>query len=227
MPTEDLVIQLPDTPAQLILLFHGMGGNPIGMRSLGKQLATAFPQAGIVSVAAPFPAAEPRRYQWFSTEDITDERRVARVAEAMPLFDARVRHWQQVTGLHEQATALIGFSQGATMALEASKRADPIAGRVLSIAGRYASLPLEAPEAVTLHFFHGKEDALVPYGHTVVAAHRLRDLGADITAEVLPFVGHEVHAELVRALLQRLSSHIPKRTWDQAMQAAQQPAGST
>jgi phospholipase/carboxylesterase len=225
LPAEDLVLQRPANAAQLILLFHGMGGNPIGMRSLGKRLGAVFAQAAIISVAAPHPSAEPRRFEWFSTADITDELRVQRVAQAMPQFEARVAHWQQATGLGHEATALVGFSQGATMALEASKRSEPLAGRVLSIAGRYAALPEAAPSATTLHFFHGKEDALVPYGHTVVAAHRLRDLGADITAEVLPFIGHEVHSELVKALLERLCNHVPVRTWNQAMQAAKAQQG--
>ena len=225
MSAEDLVLQRPAIAAQLILLFHGMGGNPIGMRSLGKRLSAAFPQAAVISVAAPHPSAEPRRYEWFSTADITDELRVQRVSQAMPLFEARVAHWQQATGLGPEATALVGFSQGSTMALEASKNSVPLAGRVLSIAGRYAVLPDAAPTDTTLHFFHGKEDALVPYGHTVVAAHRLRDLGADITAEVLPFIGHEVHSELIQALVERLRNHVPQRTWNQALQAAKAQQG--
>ncbi|MFM1908900.1 MAG: hypothetical protein RLZZ591_2577 [Pseudomonadota bacterium] len=225
MSAEDLVLQRPAIAAQLILLFHGMGGNPIGMRSLGKRLGAAFPKAAVISVAAPHPSAEPRRYEWFSTADITDELRVQRVAQAMPLFEARVAHWQHATGLAPEATALVGFSQGSTMALEASKNSPALAGRVLSIAGRYAALPDAAPADTTLHFFHGKEDALVPYGHTVVAAHRLRDLGADITAEVLPFIGHEVHSELIKILVERLRNHVPQRTWNQAMQAAKAQQG--
>jgi hypothetical protein len=37
---------------------------------------------------------------------------------------------------------------------------------------------------------------------------------------VLPFIGHEVHSELIKALLERLRNHVPVRTWNQAMQAA-------
>jgi len=42
-------------------------------------------------------------------------------------------------------------------------------------------------------------------------------LGGDVTADVLPFVGHEVNADIVDVMLERLQSHIPKRLWDEAL----------
>jgi len=36
-------------------------------------------------------------------------------------------------------------------------------------------------------------------------------------ADVLPFVGHEVNADIVDVMLERLQGHIPKRFWDEAL----------
>jgi phospholipase/carboxylesterase len=91
-----------------------------------------------------------------------------------------------------------------------------LAGRIVALAGRFAQLP-QAPHALTtLHMLHGKDDAVIHYGYTVTAAKHLVSLGADITADVLPFVGHTVSDDMLDLLIERLQGHVPKRLWDAA-----------
>ncbi len=222
MTDHPIIIQKPSVPAkQLILLFHGWGSNATSMLPVGEHLATAFPDAMVVSVNAPTPttdlAPSSTGYEWFSVKGVTEDNRQRRVDAAMPDFVACVKYWQKLSGVPIAATALIGFSQGAIMALEASKLSDPLFGRMLSIAGRFATLPTEAAEHVTLHLLHGKDDPVIPYSHTVNAAHQVRDLGGDVTAEVLPFIGHEIHPEFIERTLTKLSSHISHRVWEKAI----------
>lgn len=217
------IIQQPPLPAaQLILLFHGVGADAQSMRPAGEQLAAEFPRAMIVSVAAYQPSDISSGFQWFSVVGITEENRADRVAQAMPAFAACVAHWQQVAGVDAAATALIGFSQGAIMALESTKLEAPLASRVIAISGRFATLPQKATMDTTIHFLHGKADTVMPYSHTVTAAHHLRDLGGDITAEVLPFIGHEVHPDFMEMVVTKLTTHVPKKLWDEAVKAAPQ-----
>ena len=217
------LIQQPPLPAaQLILLFHGVGADAQSMRPAGERLAAEFPRAMIVSVAAYQPSDISSGFQWFSVVGITEENRADRIAQAMPAFEACVAHWQQVAGVDAAATALIGFSQGAIMALESTKLEAPLASRVIAISGRFATLPQTATMDTTIHFLHGKADTVMPYSHTVTAAHHLRDLGADITAEVLPFIGHEVHPDFMELVVTKLSTHVPKKLWDEAVKAAPQ-----
>ena len=214
------VIQQPTLPAaQLILLFHGVGADAQSMRPLGERLAEEFPLAMIVSVAAYQPSDMSSGFQWFSVIGITEENRATRIAQAMPAFEACVMHWQQVAGVDASATALMGFSQGAIMALESTKRDAPIASRVFAISGRFANLPETAPSEITIHFLHGKVDTVIPYSHTLEAATHLRDLGADITAEVVPFIGHEVHPDFIDLVITKLTTHVPKRLWAEALKA--------
>jgi phospholipase/carboxylesterase len=221
MSAEAIVVQeAPGDAQQLFLLFHGYGANAEDLVPLGQRLADAFPHATVVSLAAPEPMAYPGGLQWFSLDGINDINRVTRVAEVLPSFLDTIREWQRRAGVSPARTALVGFSQGSIMALEASLAMPPPAGRVIAICGRFAKLPLAVSPAVTVHLFHGKEDAVVPYRHTIEAAHRLLDLGGDVTADVYPFVGHEIGEEIVQAALQRLTRHVPKRLWDEAMQAA-------
>jgi phospholipase/carboxylesterase len=218
---DSIVIQAaPGRPEQLILLFHGMGGGPGDLVPLGRRLATAFPRGTVASIAAPFPSATPGGREWFSVAGITEANRIERVAQAMPVFLAEIGAWQRRADVTPAVTALVGFSQGAIMALEACGTAPAPAGRVIAIAGRYARLPDRAPSHTTIHLLHGKEDRVIPYAHAVDAAHRLRDLGGDVTADVVPFTGHGVSEEIVDLALERLQGHVPKRLWDEAVRAA-------
>lgn len=221
MINNDLVIQQPaGSPQQLILLFHGVGSFPQAMRPLAERLAAEFPNAAVVAVQGPQPGGSGKGFQWFSVIGITDENRVERVAAAVPGFVASIEQWQGQTGVPAAATALVGFSQGAIMSLESAKRQPPVAGRVVAIGGRFASLPTDALAETTIHLLHGKEDAVIPYSNTVLAAHHLRDLGCDVTAEVRPFIGHEIHPDLMDLTVSKLTTHIPNRIWDKALQAA-------
>jgi phospholipase/carboxylesterase len=225
MPTmnDALVIQMPDGPAQqLMLLFHGVGATPEHMEPLARHLAQAFPQAAVVSVPGPdeFDLGQGAGRQWFSVRAIDENNRAARVAEAMPGFVETVKQWRERTGASLPATALIGFSQGAIMALESTQLGEALAGRVVALAGRFANLPALAPEATTVHLIHGKADTTIPYVHTIAAAERLIELGGDVTADVIPFLDHRVTDEVAELLVERLKGYLPQRVWREAMREA-------
>ncbi len=211
-----LILQQPSPKAaQLILLFHGVGSNARSLAGLGQAYAQAFPQAMVVAVDAPQPSElAPGGWQWFSVAGVTEENRPARVDAALPAFEYAVRHWQERSGVDTAGTALVGFSQGAIMALASALRPEPVAARVIAIAGRFARLP-EAPlhEGSTLHLLHGKADAVMPYSHAIDGALRLKALGTDFTADVLPFIGHELHPDLVELAVDKLQHHVPARLW--------------
>jgi phospholipase/carboxylesterase len=212
-------------PAQLFLLFHGVGAAPDDLVPLGQVLAQAFPRSLVVSVQAPHDCPYSDGYQWYSVDGATDLDRAERTAQAMPIFTQIVRYWQAQFGIGAEATALIGFSQGAIMALASSQYTPVLAARIVGLSGRFVPLPEVAPDNCTLHLIHGKQDAVIPYAHTVQAAERLVDLGADITADVIPFVGHEINEEIANLVIERLTTHVPKRYWEAAQMddAAEKP----
>lgn len=221
MPDLSLIIQEPADPAaQLILLCHAAGADAASLLPLGERLCEAFPRATIVSLQADAPATSPHGFEWFASPAGADEKRAERVAQAVAALHITVRDWQERSGVPAAATALIGVSQGAELVLEASKLQPMLASRVVAMGGRFTTLPDTAPAVTTIHFLHGKLDALVPYSHSVIAAHHLRDMGCDITAEVVPFVGHELHPDLIELAITKLSTHIAHHLWTAAQEAA-------
>jgi phospholipase/carboxylesterase len=221
-----LVIQEPaEQAAQLILLCHAAGADAASLLPLGERLSETFPLATIVSLQANAPAAVPQGFVWFDTVGLTEENRAARVAQALPALQSTVRDWQERSGVAAAATALIGVSQGAEMVLELSKLQPMLASRVVAMGGRFTTLPEDPTAVTTTHFLHGKLDQLTPYRHSVDAAHHLRDMGCDITAEVVPFVGHDLHPDLIELAITKLSTHIAQHLWTAAQEAA--PPSST
>lgn len=178
-----IIVQMPHgAPEQLILLFHGVGSTPESLAPIGRRLAGEFSLAAVISVQSPDSCDLGAGLQWFSVRGITEENRAQRIADTMPRFVDRIRGLQQATGTTPTQTALIGFSQGAIMALESTQTDEHLAGRVVSIAGRFAQAPKHAPALTTLHFIHGKSDPVIPYSHAVTAVERLVVKSQDVLA---------------------------------------------
>lgn len=207
-------------PEQLMLLLHGVGGNGASMAPLAQALRAEFPQAAILAPDAPHPfdgGGGGRGRQFFSVQGITEDNRADRVAMALGPLLKWVRATQHRLGMTPASTALVGFSQGAILSLEAALAADGIAGRVLAFAGRFVALPEAAPKLSTLHFFHGGADPVIPAAHTQMAIEALQQLRGDATMDIAQGVGHELHPVLVQRAIFRLRNHIPARTWAEAL----------
>jgi phospholipase/carboxylesterase len=206
-----MIIQEPVPPAgQLVLLFHGVGAGPQDLAPLGASLAERFGQAWIVSVRSPDVSDFGAGWQWFSVQGLTETNRPARVAAAMPRFVQTVRHWQHETGVGAAATTLIGFSQGAIMSLEATQLPETIAGRVVAIAGRFASPPRLAAARTSVHLMHGETDRVMPHAMSVEAQARLQALGAQATLDSFAGLGHGIDARVVECIVRRLDEPISR-----------------
>jgi phospholipase/carboxylesterase len=201
--SEALVLQAPAAPGALFLLFHGVGASQHDLAPLGERLAREFPDAAVVSVPAPDASDLGRGLQWFSVLGVTESNRAARVAATLPRFVETVRHWQQRMRVTPAATTLVGFSQGAIMALEAAHAQPPVAARVVSLSGRYSTLPQAAP-AARMHFLHGAADPVIPAANAQAGVRRLQELNADVTLDVVPALGHGIDRTAQDLLVQRL-----------------------
>ena len=232
-----VLARLPEhgAPDLLYLLFHGVGSSAAHMAPLAQRLALEYPQAAVLCVDGPevydavFTAGSadmpnvpnvPLERQWFSIRRLDDANRATRVAAALPAFIGVIRSLQQRFCIGWERTALAGFSQGAVMALEAVQAEPQLAGRVLAFAGRHVAAPAHAPADTTVHLFHGLTDAVIPHAGAVESARRLMTLGGDVTADVLPGIGHELHPALIDKAIDQLRTFLPKKVWREAMSVA-------
>jgi phospholipase/carboxylesterase len=229
LPIEWLPAEGP--PQQLVLLLHGWGQGGAAMAPLAQALRAQFPQAAVLAPDAPLraeplpdaplPAADGRAW-W-----VVASTPPARAAEAASRVQARLpalRDWitaqQRRLGVAPPATCLGGFSQGAVLALALASQHDGLCGRVLAFGGRYAEMPLAAPQRTTIHLFHGASDEVIPAAGSRAAFEHLAALQGDATLDIAQGVGHALHPALVQCALQRLQTHIPLRTWREALGGA-------
>lgn len=203
MHEASIVIARPERPAQLVLLFHGVGSSAANLATLGEAIARARPDAMVVSIDAPFPSGLGSGREWFSVLGITEQNRPERIAKVMPLFLDVISQWQRTSGVGPAGTVLVGFSQGAILSLEATQTevATNPAERVIALAGRFAVPVRQAPPRLRCNLIHGAQDAVVSHTFSVAAAEALKALGGDATLDLLPGLGHGIDARALQLVI--------------------------
>lgn len=215
---EPLIIEPSSgAPAQLFVVLHGEAAAPDQVLHLVAAIRQAFPQALIVQPYGPFGAGAARR--WISRADPDAEAYVGLVAEAGIALAGEIQALQRSYGLRGQQTALIGFSEGAAVALEAVCADAGLAGRALLFSARFATLPQAAPAQTTLHLLHGAADRVAPMDQAQQVHGHLAELGGDATLDMASNVGHELHEALIRQAIVRLQTYLPRRSWEAVMGA--------
>lgn len=206
MNDSSVIVAQPPAPARLILLFHGVGASAANLVPLGDVVAAHCPDAMVVSVDAPSPSTLGSGREWFSVVGVTEQDRPARIARALPLFHEAIAHWQGVSGVGPGSTTLIGFSQGAIMALESTQDDHAAsASRVIALAGRFAVPPRRAASGVRFHFIHGSADGVIAVQFGSDGARGLQQLGGSATFDLVPGLGHGIDARAAGLVLGHLA----------------------
>ena len=207
-------------PELLFALLPDGGIAPDGpdtLAPLAAALQAQYPNALVLHLHPPLRDAE-GRCQWWAG-DAPD---LEGVTAALPHLIERLRHEARRHDLPWQRVALAGVGDGALLALEAVQAEPALVGRVLAFAGGYLARPEAAPQEVCVHLLHGLADQRYAYRHVVDAAQALVDLGADVTADLLPHIDHGLHPALIDKAMEQLRTFIPARLWREAVLAAQE-----
>ena len=190
-------------PKLLFVLLHDAGGAGVDMLELGNRLGDAFADSAVLIPSGLLLAADPT-----SSTNVAD----SQVSQVKALADFLVLQQQRFNVLQSD-TALLGFGQGATLALALSDVHDGLTGRVLAFGGCYADWPAKAPALTTLHFLHGQRDQVVPVARVRNDFTHLMELGADATLDIAGSLGHELHPALIDQAVTRLQTCVPLRFW--------------
>jgi 4,5-DOPA dioxygenase extradiol len=202
----DLVIRDAAREAQkLVLLIHGVGSSPSALKPLGERLASLFSSATVIALCAPNVQVTDKQFEWFSVNGVTEENRIERIKGAMPSFIASIEYWQEFTGVSVQNTVLVGFSQGAIMALE-SMKFRTVAGSIVAIAGRFGRLIDVENTSTNVLLLHGERDLVFPYYHAVDGARALVNKGVAVKIELVPNMGHEINPDALERIEKYLMS---------------------
>jgi len=195
-------------PARHLFVFlHASGADARSMIPAAFKYQARFPSAALV-VPSGFSLYQktPESKQWFSTSGLTDENRVARIAEILPRIEELVRREQTNHGVSSERTVLIGYSQGATVALEAVKAFPELAKAVVAYSARFARLPQAGTRMDSrIHLVHGEYDSVVSRVYAERAERALSGLHVPVTLDIIRDLGHALtHEAICRGSLRLL-----------------------
>lgn len=226
LPDPFIFVPKEGKPQLLFVLLHGEAATPEQLFPLADAIKHAFPQA-VVFIPYAFECIEADShtldtkglagYHWVNPEQLNESNRAGRIEQALPELIKQIQHLQVKFGLTGQQTAMAGFSQGASMALEASHSQPDLAGRILAFSGLYAKPPTRMESATMLHFFHGANDQQVSVDEVESTLVRLSELQGDATLDVASRIGHELHSALIAQAIVRLQTCVPLRSWEDAL----------
>jgi phospholipase/carboxylesterase len=203
-------------PRALVVFLHGYGADGADLLGLADPLAPHLPGVQFLAPDAPEPCqGNPFGRQWFpipwldgSEESAAQAGLLAAAEDLNGFLDARLAE----TGLPPSALALVGFSQGAMMALHvAPRRAAPVAG-IVAISGRLIAPELLAAEAQVkppVLLIHGDQDPVVPFQDMALAGNALVGAGFETYGHVMQGTGHGIAPDGLGAALSFLRDRLP------------------
>jgi phospholipase/carboxylesterase len=183
-------------PDSIVVLLHGYGADGEDLISLAPLWARLLPRTLFVSPHAPFPCEiNPAGRQWFGFEGVSPEMILAGTRMAASMVDGFLDALISEHELPAERIALVGFSQGAMMALHvAPRRSAPVAG-VVSFSGALVAperLEDEARAKPPILLVHGDADPLVPFASLAQAAAALKAAGFAVATEHRPGLPHAI-----------------------------------
>jgi len=184
---------------RLVVLLHGVASDASQLFRLAQDWRRLLPDTAFVAPNGPQPCpdADGSR-QWFPLPSFEPAVRRAGVAAAAPALDAWLNQERDRHQLRDSDIALVGFSQGALMALAVGlRRSRPIAA-IVSFSGilvdadqpEAGRLPGDIASRPPVLLVHGADDTVIPPKALELTARVLTAAGVPHQGQVLKGVGH-------------------------------------
>ncbi len=168
-------------PDALVILLHGYGSNGADLISLAPYWAKRLPGAAFVSPNALEPVPQvPGGFQWFPLSSLDPHLMEQGVRAAAQSVDRFIDRELERHGLDASRLALVGFSQGAMMALHVGlRRAQPVAALLgfsgVLVGARTLKQQMRCKPPVLL--IHGDRDPTIPIAAMFDSAEALAGAG--------------------------------------------------
>lgn len=185
-------------PAFLVVLLHGEGGCGQTMIDLALNWAPAMPKAEFLAAEAPLAGR-----QWRDRND-----GLTPTAAALDLFIDEQLAQRRLPDSH---LALVGFSQGANLALYVGlRRCESIAAIVALSAAAYdaKTLPAELRTHPAILLAHGEADCVAPFAAMLETKAALKAAEIPVWSLKRPGLGHELDDDGVEAAGRFLAQHV-------------------
>ena len=189
-------------PSQIVILLHGYVSSGSDLISFAPHWQRGAPEALFLAPNAPHgcPGMD-RVYQWWDLSANTPQALAEGAVRAAPALNSYIEERLDEYGLDETRLALVGFSQGAMLALHLGPRRERQIAGIIGYSGALTGAAALAREAVSkppVLLVHGSADPIVPAAEMRAAKASLQGLGFDVESHVYRGLGHTLNAKAVR-----------------------------
>ena len=180
-------------PDSLVVLIHGYGSDGEDLISLGKAWSSILPNTLFVAPHGPIACeVNPSGNQWFGLRDWDSVRIIKEIQSLTPSFNRYLDGLLKTYELPPEKLALVGFSQGAMLALHVALHRPRCAG-VIAYSGAFVEDPHELKVArPPVLLIHGTEDQVLLPSFSQTAETRLKALSVPVTLSLLSGLEHGI-----------------------------------
>ncbi len=186
------------TAKQLVVFLHGYGANGDDLLTIGEEWGFALPDAAFVSPNAPQVCdAFAAGYQWFPIRAVDRDliEREKPMMGVMPTLNAYLDEQLAKWGVDESQMVVMGFSQGAMMAMYTMPRRKKACAGVIGYSGMLvdaAGLKADGIQKMPILAIHGDADTVVDPACLTGVDEGFRAAGFDVETIMRPHLGHGI-----------------------------------
>ncbi|MBM3468253.1 MAG: hypothetical protein FJX71_02325 [Alphaproteobacteria bacterium] len=178
-------------PDSIVVLFHGYGDIGENFLFVGALLGQFLPNTLFVAPNGPLPCKTSSGKQWLSAPKDNHLLLLKEIKKLTPRLNRYLDHLLKKHNLPPEKMLLLGFSQGARIALHLGLRR-PCAG-IVALSGSYLNDPTERKlSRPPILIMHGTEDKKAPVSLAHKSHKQLDALKLPVTLVLLRGVGHDI-----------------------------------
>jgi len=198
----------------MVVFLHGYGANGADLLGLADPLVPHLPDTVFLAPDAPESAQGGYGLQWFpipwidgSSEEAARHGLQRAMDDLNGFLDARLAE----AGLTDNALCLLGFSQGAMIAMHVAPRRAAMVAGVVAISGRLLEPERIAETAMRppVLLIHGDADQVVPFESMAHAGEVLTGNGFETFGHVMRGTGHGIAPDGLSVALAFLRDRLP------------------
>lgn len=185
----------------LIVFLHGWGSSGDNFIHLAKVMSRSLLNSHFVAPNAPFQREIGDGYQWFSLEDRSEETLYNGVKNAALIVNNFIDAKLEELDLKDSQLSLVGFSQGAMLAIHTALTRVKPCSSVVAYSGRFLSPARVAPEIKSkpnICVIHGDADDVVPFSSLDSAVKALKENGVNVEGHPIRGLGHIINEDGIR-----------------------------
>lgn len=196
----------------LVIMLHGVGSNSSDLISLADYL-NLNQDTTFLSPNAPYEYdMAPTGFQWFSLRDRSTQSMYRALASEGQVFNNYIDKKLSEYDLSPADLIVLGFSQGAMLALHHLPRRNEPINSIIAVSGALIKPDVLAEEIKSkpdVLLIHGNQDPVVPFIAFEEAHQKLKSLGINCDTLIMHDTGHYINPKA----LQKIQDYLKHRNF--------------